>query len=198
MRIGASILLALAVSGAAVAAEPARLADDQWVVRSAGRLALDAGLVMGPPLTLPSGLSAGFGAGLTYGRRLALGVRASWSTATESSLVWTVTHDDYRLRAVAIAQQPLGRGVIGLRLGVGTTVVHEDRTRIQGARAGLTGADLASSSLAALPAGELEAVVSVHVAGPWLMTLSGGPAMVVSDGAFHTGWLAGLGAGWQP
>jgi len=65
-------------------------------------------------------------------------------------------------------------------------------------RAGLMGADLASSSLVALPAGELEAVVSVHVAGPWLMTLSGGPAMLVSEGAFHGGWLAGLGAGWQP
>ena len=60
------------------------------------------------------------------------------------------------------------------------------------------GANLESSALAAMPAGELEAIVSARVAGPWLLTLSGGPATIVSDGTFHGGWLAGLGAGWQP
>jgi hypothetical protein len=195
--LAAALLLRLAPPATADEA-PTRLVDDQWPVRSAGRLALDGGLIMGPPPGLQTGLSTGFGAGLTYGRRLALGVRASWSTATESSLVWTVTHDDYRLRAVAVAQQPVGRGTFGLRLGLGTTVVHEDRTRNQGAAAGLTGGALATSALAALPAGDLEAVVSVHVAGPWLLTLSGGPSAFVSDGAFHAAWIAALGAGWQP
>jgi len=99
---------------------------------------------------------------------------------------------------VAVAQQPVGRGTFGLRLGLGTTVVHEDRTRNQGAAAGLTGGALATSALAALPAGDLEAVVSVHVAGPWLLTLSGGPSAFVSEGAFHAAWIAALGAGWQP
>src|SRR6266481_6013277 len=106
LRFVAGILLAIALPGAAVADEGARLADDQWTVRSEGRLALDGGLVMGPSMTLQTGMATGVGAGLTYGRRLAVGVRASWATATESSLVWMVTHDDYRLRATAVVQHP--------------------------------------------------------------------------------------------
>jgi len=143
-------------------------------------------------------VGTGVGAGVTYGRRLLVGARASWATATESSLVWTVTHDDYRLRAIAALQQPVGRGAFALRLGLGTTVVHEDRTRNQGARAHLTGADLSTSTTAALPAADLEAVVAVHVAGPWLFLVSGGPSALVSDGALVWGWTAQLGAGWQP
>jgi hypothetical protein len=153
---------------------------------------------MGPSLALQTGMATGVGAGVTYGRRLALGVRASWATATESSLVWTVRHDDYRLRAVAVARQPAGRGAFALRLGLGATIVHEDRTRNQGMRAGLTGAELETSALAALPAADLEVVVSVHVAGPWLLALSGGPSTLVSDGVFHVGWIAQLGVAWQP
>jgi len=198
VRFAAPVVLCLAFPGVARAAEPARLADDQWTVTSKGRLAVDAGLVMGPPLTLQTGLATGVGGGLTVGRRLAWGVRASWSTATESSLVWTVTQQAFRLRAVAAVQQAAGRGALGLRLGVGPTFVYEDRVRNQGRRAGLTGSDLESSALAARPAAELEAVVSVHVAGRWLMTLSGGPSAILSDGALLRGWTAELGAGWQP
>jgi hypothetical protein len=198
VRFATGLLLLTALSGAAVADEPARLADDQWAFRPGGRLAVDGGLVMGPSITLQTGMATGVGAGLTYGRRLALGVRASWASATESSLVWTVTHDDYRLRAVAVAQQPVGRGVFALRLGLGATVVHEDRTRVQGVRAGLMGAALENSATAALPAGDLEAVVSVHVVGPWLLAVSGGPSAIISDGAVRGGWTAQLGVGWQP
>jgi hypothetical protein len=49
-----------------------------------------------------------------------------------------------------------------------------------------------------MPAGELEAVVGVHVGGPWLLVLSGGPSLVVSDGVAHGGWTTLLGVGWQP
>jgi len=70
--------------------------------------------------------------------------------------------------------------------------------RIQGLRAGLMGADLATSATTPLPAADLEAVVSVHVAGPWLLSLSGGPSALLSDGAVLGGWIAQLGAGWQP
>jgi hypothetical protein len=202
VRIATGILVVfavvLALPRAAKADEPPRLASDEWPVRSTGRLAVDGGLVMGPSLTLLTGLATGVGAGVTYGRRLLVGARASWATATESSLVWTVTHDDYRLRAIAALQQPVGRGAFALRLGLGTTVVHEDRTRNQGARAHLTGADLSTSTTAALPAADLEAVVAVHVAGPWLFLVSGGPSALVSDGALVWGWTAQLGAGWQP
>jgi hypothetical protein len=191
-------LVVLGLSSAARAEEPARLHDDDWQVRSTGRLALDGGLVMGRSLTLDTGMATGVGAGITYGRRFAIGARASWATATESSLVWAVTHDDYRLRGVAVVQQPAGRGVFALRLGAGASIVHESRTREQGQRAGLTGYDLMNSATALLPGGELEAVVSVHVAGPWLLAVSGGPAATLDAGALRAGWTAQLGVGWQP
>ena len=130
------------VGGAARADDGRRPVDDDWPVQSTGSLAVDAGLVLALPATWQTGLSSGIGAGVTRGRRFAWGVRGSWSTATESSLVWTVSHDDFRLRAVAALQQPAGRGVFALRLGLGPTFVYEHRTRNQGARAGLTGTDL--------------------------------------------------------
>jgi hypothetical protein len=198
MRLAAILLLALALPRAAVAQDAPRLASDDWPVRSTGRVALDGGLVMSSSATLGTGLATGVGAGVTYGRRFAFGARASWATSTESSTVWLVTHDDYRLRAVAAVQQAAGRGVFALRLGLGTTVVHEDRTRNQGARAGLTGSDLMTSATAALPAGEVEAVISVHVMGPWLLTLGGGPSALLESGALRGGWTTQLGVGWQP
>jgi hypothetical protein len=194
----AGTLLVMALSGAAAAEEAARLADDQWAYRPGGPLALDGGLLVAPPASLGTGMATGFGAGVTLGRRVALGARASWGTATESSLVWIVRHDDFRLRATTGLQRAVGRGVLGLRLGVGATIVHEERTRIQAARAGSMSTDLMTSATATLPAGELEAVVAVHVAGPWLLVVNGGPSAFVSEGALKGGWLAQLGVGWQP
>jgi len=167
-------------------------------VQSSGPLAVDAGLVLALPATWQTGLSSGVGAGVAHGRRFAWGVRGSWSAATESSLVWTVSHDDFRLRGVAVLQQPAGRGVFALRLGLGPTFVYEHRLRNQGARAGLTGTDLESSALAAFPGGELEGVVTLHILGRWSLVLGGGPTAIVADGAMHVGWTAQLGAGWQP
>jgi hypothetical protein len=187
----------LAASGAR-ADDARRPVDDDWPVQSSGPLAVDAGLVLALPATWQTGLSSGIGAGVTHGRRLAWGVRGSWSAATESSLVWTVSHDDFRLRAVGVLQQPAGRGVFALRLGLGPTFVYEHRTRNQGARAGLTGSDLESSALAAFPGADLEGVVTVHIVGRWSFMLGGGPTAIVADGALHGGWTAQLGAGWQP
>jgi len=191
--------LALGLTASAARADDGRRPiDEDWPVQSAGTLAVDAGLVLALPARLPTGQSSGIGAGVTRGRRLAWGVRGSWSTATESSLVWTVSHDDFRLRGVAALQQPAGRGVFALRLGLGPTFVYEHRTRNQGARVGLTGTDLESSALAVFPAVDLEAVVTLHVLGRWSLVLSGGPTALVADGAVHGGWTAQLGAGWQP
>lgn len=172
--------------------------DELWKVRTGGRLTLDLGLVLGLPATWQTGLSAGVGGGFMYGRTFTWGVRASWSTSTESSIAWKVTHQDIRLRAAAAVQHSLGRGAFALRLGLGPTFIYEDRVRNQGARAGLTGSDLETSSLATVPAAELEAVIAVHVGGPWLFILSGGPSLLVSDGIVHGGWTTQLGAGWQP
>ena len=174
----------LAASGAR-ADDARRPVDDDWPVQSTGPLAVDAGLVLALPATWQTGLSSGIGAGVTRGRRFAWGVRGSWSTATESSLVWTVTHDDFRLRAVGAVQQPAGRGVFALRLGLGPTFVHEHRTRNQGARAGLTGSDLESRRWPRFPARISRLWSRCTSWGRWSLTLSGGPTAIVADGALH-------------
>jgi len=194
-----TVVAALALTASAARADDGRRPiDEDLPVQSAGSLAVDAGLVLALPVTWQTGQSSGIGAGVTRGRRFAWGVRGSWSSATESSLVWTVSHDDFRLRGVAAVQQPVGRGVFALRLGLGPTFVYEHRTRNQGARAGLTGTDLESSALAVFPGVDLEGVVTLHVLGRWSLTLSGGPTAIVADGALRGGWTAQLGAGWRP
>jgi hypothetical protein len=195
-----AVLLALCVAypGRARADDGTLLGDDTWSYRSSGRVAVDGGLVVGFPAALPTGLSTGAGAGVTVGQTLAWGARASWVTATESSLPWTVTHSDLRLRVTGGVQAAPGRGTIGLRLGLGGTLVHETRVRNQGMRAGLTGNELETSAFALLPAADLDAVVALHIAGPWLVMTSGGPSLDLHDGKLHTGWSAELGIAWQP
>lgn len=199
MRRSALALLGLGVGLAAPArAEGPQPVDQLAAVTSTGPLTLDGGLVLGLPATWQTGLSSGAGIGLSYGRAWALGARASWSTSTESSQAWSVRHDDVRLRLTAALQRVVGRGSFALRLGMGPTLVREDRVRSQGARAGLTGSALETSALVAMPAADLEAVVGVHVGGPWLVILGGGPSLVISDGSAHGGWTTQLGVGWQP
>lgn len=202
VRLACGAVLALvACAIPRVARADGRLRDrDTFAVHSTGDVAVDGGLVVGFPAALPTGLSKGAGVGVTQGRGgvLAWGARASWSTATESSISWTVTQWDLRLRAIAELRHRAGRGTIALRGGIGATVVHEHRVRNQGSRAGLTGSDLETSAVAALPAADLEAVVAVHVAGPWVLVMSGGPSVDLRSGALHGGWIAGLGVAWQP
>ena len=198
MCVAALVVTALTVGVDRATAAPAPAVDPLFQVSGGGRLAVDAGLLIGLPAALGTGLSTGVGAGVTLGDRIAWGARASWSSATESSLTWTVTQADLRLRATAALQQRAGRGRFALRLGLGPTFVHESRTRNQGARAGLVGTDLQTSAWVALPAADLEGVVALHVAGPWLLLLSGGPSLAIVDGGARWGWTAQLGAGWQP
>ena len=192
------VFLGAVVCEPTVGATPG-LIDDGWPVRSTGALTIDGGLLMGAPAALATGLSTGIGAGVMYGRNwFAWTARASWSSATESSIAWNVTHADLDLRAGAALKRDVGRGRLALRLGVGPTVVHETRTRNQGARAGLTGGALQTSAFSMLPAAELEAVVAVHVAGPWLLLLDGGPSVVLDGSTWRLGWISQLGVGWQP
>ena len=174
------------------------LTDQTWRYQSAGRVAVDGGLIVGFPAALPTGLAKGVGAGVTVGEHLAWGARAAWLTATESSLSWTVTHSDLKLRVTGALQAPAGRGTLGLRVGLGGTLVHESRIRNQGMRAGLSGAELEDSAYRMLPAADLDAVVALHVAGPWLLAMSGGPSLDLLDGKLHAGWAAQLGVAWQP
>ncbi|HEY4186011.1 MAG TPA: hypothetical protein VGP07_13135 [Polyangia bacterium] len=185
--------------GPAFAVEGPLLTDDTWRISSTSRLTVDGGLALGAPAALPTGLSTGVGAGASFGSGwFTLGARGSWSSATESSIAWTVTHQDIRLRATGAIQHAVGRGRIALRMGLGHTFVREDRLRNQGARAGLTGSDLETSSFSARPAGDLEVVVLLHVAGPWLLTLGGGPSVSYATSTLHGGWISELGIGWQP
>jgi hypothetical protein len=194
----AATALALSAPAAWAQGDGRRPVDEVLPVTSTGSTAVDAGLQLALPARLPTGLSSGIGAGVTRGRRFAWGVRGSWSSATESSLVWTVSHQDFRLRGVAALQQAIGRGVFALRLGLGPTFVYEHRTRNQGARAGLTGTDLETSALAVFPGADLEGVVTLHILGRWSVVLSGGPTAIVADGGLRWGWTAQIGAGWQP
>jgi len=179
-------------------ADDGALADDLWRYRASRGPVVDGGLVVALPSALPTGLAKGVGAGVATGGWLMWGARAAWVTATESSLPWTVTHSDLRLRATGALRHTAGRGSLGLRLGLGGTLVHETRTRNQGMRAGLMGSDLENRSFALLPAADLDAVVALHIAGPWLLMMSGGPSLDVFEDRLHAGWSAQLGVAWQP
>lgn len=192
------VLAALLVAHAA-AAEGPTAATDSFAIRTGGPLTVDGGLVLGFPTALPTGLSRGIGGGVTFGAcPLRWGARAAWVTATESTRAWEVTHSDLRLRVTGSAQHDVGRGSFGLRLGAGGTLVHESRLRAQGMRAGLTGSELETSTFAMVPAADLEAVIGVHVVGPWMLVMTGGPSVALVDGDAHASWTAEIGVAWQP
>jgi len=197
-RVRRACLVWIAVAIPTVSrADSSLFSDETWRYSSTGAIAIDGGLDVGFPAALPTGLARGVGAGVTWGRRLAVGARVSYATASESSSAWLVTHRDLGLRITGSLQHVAGRGLVGLRLGVGGTLVHESRLRHQGMRAGLEGDALQTSAYAMLPAANLDAVIGVHVRGPWRLQLSGGPSIVLNDGA-HAGWSAGVGVAWQP
>jgi len=192
-------ILATLLAARAAVAEGPTAASDSFAVRPGGPLSVDGGLVLGFPTALPTGLSKGIGGGVTFGAcPLRWGARAAWVTATESTQAWEVTHSDLRLRVTGSAQHDSGRGSFGIRLGAGGTLIHESRLRAQGMRAGLSGDELETSTFAMVPAADLEAVVSVHVLGPWLLVMSGGPSVALVDGEHKMSWTAELGVAWQP
>lgn len=168
----------------------------------APRNTLDGQLFLASPASLGTGLSTGVGLGylraLGSNPSLAWGVRASWSTSTEYSLVDSVRDDDLRLRLCGLVQHLAGRGGFGLRLGLGATTVYEAHTRAQGARAGLSGSALETSNWYVFPAADLDAIVFLRIWNGWGMSLSGGPTLHLIDGAAHMGWSTGLGVAWQP
>ncbi|MEO8841649.1 MAG: hypothetical protein ABI591_00540 [Kofleriaceae bacterium] len=194
--LAVGVLLASATASADDAAR--QVDDDTFAVDSKGGLAVDAGLVVASPAALSSGMSTGVVAGITRscGCHLAYGVRASWSTITESSLAWTVEQTDLRLRVTGSVRHEAGRGSVALQLGLGPTFVHEVRTRNSAMEAGRN--DLTTRAWGTVPAGDLDAVFAVHVAGPWVAVASGGPSLDHFGGAFVLGWSASLGVAWQP
>jgi len=194
--------LLVMLASTSVRAENGRLLDDHtFDTEPNGQLAADAGVVVGLPSALPSGLSTGLGGGITRtcGCLFSYGARASWSRVAEPGMAYLVTQDDFRVRVTGAIRHDAGRGSIALRLGVGPTIVHESRDRLQGNRdVGLSGDALHTSATRALPAGELEAVISVKIVGDWLLVASGGPSLDIESGTAHVGWVSMLGVGWQP
>jgi hypothetical protein len=189
-RLVVAVLLSGVVPGLARAADEPVVSANGLRFQSGGALTVDGGLVLALPTALGPGLSSGFGLGVTWGRLVAAEVRASWSTATESSIPWTVSQSDLRLRVGGVLQRTLGRARVGLRLGIGPTIVYETRVR--------NGSTLQTSAFATLPAGELEGFVAVHLFGPWLVILSGGPSAALDDPGFRGGWVSLIGVAWQP
>ena len=154
-------------------------------------------LLLGLPAALPTGLSTGFDLAYTRGSWLAWGVRAGWSSATEYTLTRTVRNDDIRLRLLGLLRYASGRGSLGLRLGLGLTVVHESRELSQGERAQLQGQELGATVWSALPAADLELTAAVRLVRGFGLTIGGGPVAHLLDGALHMGWSAAGGLFWQ-
>jgi len=198
MALRPALALVGVLVGTSAHADGPTVTDDTWRVTSNEHYVVDGGLVVGFPAALPTGLTRGIGGGFSSGCILAWGARASWTTATESTTAWTVTQSDVRLRLTGAVQHTARRATVALRLGLGATIVHETRTRNQGMRAGLTGSELRTTALATIPAAELAAVIRVHIAGPWALTVAGGPSIDVHDSGVHGGWSAELGVAWQP
>ncbi len=200
MSRGWLAILVLA-GGVAHADGPRLLSDDTFNVSSQGQLVFDGAMLVASPSSLPAGISTGVAAGVTRecGCNWSYGARASWSTETDSSETWIVTDQELRLRGTLALRHRAGRGTIALRAAAGATIIYEDRVHQQGMRAGLVGSALENREFAALPAGELEAVVGLHVSGKWLALLSAGPQLVIeSGGTPRGGFTAQLGVAWQP
>jgi hypothetical protein len=175
-----------------------RIASDTFPVRSQAELVVDAGLALGFPAALPTGLSRGAGAGISVGAGpVRWGARLAWLTATESTLAWKVTHQDVQLRALAGLAHVAGRGTLGIRIGAGATLVHEARRHPQGSRAGLTGDELERVALALLPAADVEGTVGLAIYGAWQLSVAGGPSLALVDGDPRWSWVARLGVGWS-
>jgi hypothetical protein len=189
------------LSASVLLTSPAR-AQDLVTESQIPKSTLDGQLVLALPAALQTGMSAGVGLGYfraaTASGWLAWGARASWSTATEYTLIDTVRNDDIRLRLCGLIQHNAGRGSFGLRLGVGATAVYENVTASQGSRAGLTGSALETTKWYLLPAADLEGVVFLRVWHAWGMSLSGGPTLHLLDGSARYGWSSALGVLWQP
>lgn len=193
MRIAITALLVLAPLPAVA---DARLADDDTFAIAPHRpFSIAAGVVAGTPAALPTGLATGAGATVTRACTcwLSYGARLAAQTATGSSIAWTVRHDDIQVRGFAMARYVVGRGELGLRLGLGPTVVHESRSRNQSA----PGSDIGTSATAVVPAVDIEAVVIVRVAGRWGGVVHAGPTLDRVAGATRAGWVAGLEVAWQ-
>jgi hypothetical protein len=185
------------LGGRPAAAEPPTAEPPTATTVVAPAHEVEARLLLALPAALPTGLTTGVQAAYLHGRGwLRYGAGASWGTATEYTLTEIVRNDDIRLRLFGVAQRAVGRGTVALRLGLGGTLVYENRTRAQGNRAGLTGEALSASTWAMLPGADLELHVTLRVFRAWALTAGGGPSLHIVNGGARFGWLGGVGIAW--
>ena len=193
---------AVIAAGALLCATRVARADENLTLptRAGGPDRVDAGVFIGQPAALPAGVASGVEVGVAraYGPAFAYGARLAVAGITESSEAFTASDLDFRGRATAALGHVIGRGELALRLGAGANLVYEDRTRNGGGRAGLMGSALETHTLGALPAVDLEAVLALHVYGPWLVVVTGGGTADLRDGGVFGGFVAGIAIGWQP
>lgn len=189
--------LAAGLASARPGAAQGLAAADAWRYRTGSGVAIDGGLAAATPAALATGLGTGPGAGITIGDRLTWGARLAWTRATESAIDWSVRHDDLAVRVTAGAQAVIGRGGFGVQLGLGPTLVHELRVRRHGDIAGAMGSarEITGDSIGF--AGELDAVVRLHVTGGWLLVIAGGPSLSRVEGSVRTGFATRIGVAWQ-
>lgn len=88
------------------------------------------GVVVGSPTTLPTGLLLGGGADLRVhlGGLWRMGIRADLASVTEYSRVTEVQHTEARFFGMVDKHIPIEVAELGLRAGVGPTIVWESLT----------------------------------------------------------------------
>lgn len=152
------------------------------------------GVASARPALLETGLVMGAGATALTTGAFAWGVQTSLGSAAESDEFWAVSHLEWRLRLLGALQRRIGRGMVGLRLGVGSSLVYERRDRHQAGRMGGFVDDLSDSALALVPGADLQAAVGVAVSGHWGVSLSAGPSLhLPSSGGARLGFFGQVG-----
>lgn len=168
---------------------------------SCPELTLEAGVVSALPALMEVGQMLGGMAALTVGYGPFLyGVRASVAAAEEYSQSWRVSHTEVRLRALGGVRAAVGRGTWILRLGLGLTVVHEERERHDVEEVGVSNVVASDSASAAVPAVDLEGGLVLHLAGDWGLALFAGPTLHFGPdtGGARWGYTGSVALVWTP
>ncbi len=156
-------------------------------------------LLAGKPAVLGTGATMGVGAAWGVAGPVGWGIQSSWSTATEYTPTWTVTHSEWRVRGYGELCHRPGRGLLCVRGQIGTTTLWESRTRDQASRISTlqTGA-LDTSAVRLMPGAELLASIGLRVYESWGVQLQAGPSAHIYGGSLVNSWVGTLGVVWIP
>lgn len=151
------------------------------------------------PALLETGMALGVGAEVLTAGGLAWGLSTGLGAAGESNQTWRVEHLEWRLRLLGALQHRAGRGLFGLRIGAGFTLVGETRLRHQAARLGLPDEEAEVSALALVPAADLQVAIAVEVLAGWGLSFALGPSLHLPvSGSARIGFNGQLGVARLP